>query len=68
VAFVSLAAITDASLLPDVVVRSLRLTLTGPPAEQVLAYLRRRSMLLVLDNCGSPDVSGITVKFAIMGA
>ncbi len=50
-AFVSLAAITDANLIPDVVARSLRLTLTGPPAEQVLAYLRRRSLLLVLDNC-----------------
>jgi len=51
VAFVSLAAITDASLIPDVVARSLRLTLTGQPAEQVLAYLGRRSMLLLLDNC-----------------
>jgi predicted ATPase/transcriptional regulator with XRE-family HTH domain len=51
VAFVSLAAISDAALIPDAVARSLRLTLTGPAAEQVLAYLRRRNMLLILDNC-----------------
>jgi predicted ATPase/transcriptional regulator with XRE-family HTH domain len=50
-AFVSLAAMTDATLIPDAVARSLGLTLTEPPAEQVLAYLRRRSMLLLLDNC-----------------
>lgn len=50
-AFVSLAAITSAHLLPDAVAYSLRLALSGPPAEQVLAYLRRRSLLLVLDNC-----------------
>ena len=51
VAFVSLAAVTDANLIPDEVARSLRLTLTAAPAEQVLAYLRRRNMLLILDNC-----------------
>ncbi len=50
-AFASLAALTDTTLIPDAVARSLRLTLTGPPADQVLAYLRRRSLLLVLDNC-----------------
>ena len=50
-AFVSLAAITDAKLIPDAVARSLGLTLTEPPAEQVLAYLRRRRLLLLLDNC-----------------
>ena len=37
--------------IPAAVARSLRLTLNGPPAEQVLAYLHRRSLLLVLDNC-----------------
>jgi predicted ATPase/transcriptional regulator with XRE-family HTH domain len=51
VAFVSLAAMADANLIPDEVARSLRLTLTGSPPEQVLAYLRRRNMLLILDNC-----------------
>jgi transcriptional regulator with XRE-family HTH domain len=51
VAFVSLAAISNSGVIPDLVARSLRLTPTGPAAEQVLSYLRRRSMLLVLDNC-----------------
>lgn len=49
--FVSLAAINDANLIPDTIARSLRLVLSGPAAEQVIAYLRRRSLLLVLDNC-----------------
>ncbi len=51
VAFVSLAAMSDTNSIPDAVARSLRLTLSGPAAEQVLAFLRRRSMLLILDNC-----------------
>jgi predicted ATPase len=46
VAFVSLAALTDANAIPDAIARSLRLTLSGPPAEQVLSFLRRRRMLL----------------------
>jgi predicted ATPase/transcriptional regulator with XRE-family HTH domain len=50
-AFVALANFTDATLIPDAIARSLRLTLSGPPAEQVLAYLHRRSLLLILDNC-----------------
>ncbi|MGH9853211.1 MAG: ATP-binding protein, partial [Blastocatellia bacterium] len=54
-AFASLAALTDAALIADVIARSLRLTLSGPAAEQVLSYLRRRSMLLILDNCEQLD-------------
>jgi predicted ATPase/transcriptional regulator with XRE-family HTH domain len=50
-AFVSLANTTDAALIPDAVARSLRLTLNGPSAEQVLVYLHRRRLLLILDNC-----------------
>jgi predicted ATPase/transcriptional regulator with XRE-family HTH domain len=50
-AFVSLAAIIDAHSVPDALARSLHLTLSGPPAEQILAFLRRRSLLLILDNC-----------------
>jgi len=55
VAFVPLAAITDVHAIPDAVSRSLLLALSGPAAEQVLAFLRRRSMLLVLDNCEQLD-------------
>ncbi|MHB8630113.1 MAG: tetratricopeptide repeat protein [Aggregatilineales bacterium] len=51
VAFVSLATITDTTLIPDVIAQNLRMTLTGPATEQVPAYLHRRTMLLVLDNC-----------------
>ena len=51
VVFVSLAVTTDTSLIPDTVARSLRLTLSGSSSEQVLTYLRRRSVLLILDNC-----------------
>ena len=53
-AFVSLAALTDAEGLPGAIARSLRLVLGGStsmPAEQVTAFLRRRRMLLILDNC-----------------
>jgi predicted ATPase/transcriptional regulator with XRE-family HTH domain len=55
VAFVPLTAMTDATLIPNAVASSLRLTLSGPPAEQVLAYLHRRSLLLILDNCEQLD-------------
>jgi len=51
VAFVPLVSVTDSALIPDVVAPSLRLTVSGQSAEQVLAYLSRRSMLIVLDNC-----------------
>lgn len=54
-AFVSLAAIADPHSIPDAVARSLRLTLSGPAAEQVPAYLRRRRVLLILDNCEQLD-------------
>ncbi|MEZ4669216.1 MAG: tetratricopeptide repeat protein [Anaerolineae bacterium] len=51
VLFVSLAAVTDAALIPASIATSLRLTLAGPPETQLVAYLRSRTMLLVLDNC-----------------
>lgn len=51
VAYISLTAITDTSLIPETIARGLRLTLSGPPAEQVLAYLRRANLVLILDNC-----------------
>lgn len=54
-AFVPLAAITNAALIADAIARGLRLTLTGTASEQVQAYLRRRNMLLVLDNCEQLD-------------
>jgi predicted ATPase/transcriptional regulator with XRE-family HTH domain len=49
--FVPLTAITTTALIPDAIAGSLHLTLMGPSAELVLSYLRRRNMLLVLDNC-----------------
>ena len=54
-AFASLAAIRETALIPDVVARSLRLTLSESPAKQLLAYLHLRSMLLILDNCDQLD-------------
>ncbi len=50
-AFLPLAAVTDANSIPEAVARSLRLILSRPPAEQLVTYLRRRQMLLILDNC-----------------
>ncbi|HVO42816.1 MAG TPA: helix-turn-helix domain-containing protein [Aggregatilineales bacterium] len=67
VAFVSLTAITDSASIPDAVAQSLRVPLTGPPAEQVLAYLRRRTMLLVLDNC-EQLVGDLTWLFELLAA
>jgi predicted ATPase/transcriptional regulator with XRE-family HTH domain len=50
-AFVPLAEVTNAGAIPDAIGGSLRLSLSGLPAEGVLAFLRRRSMLLILDSC-----------------
>jgi predicted ATPase len=50
-AFIAVAGITGASAIPGAVARGLHLTISGPPAEQVEAFLRRRRMLLLLDNC-----------------
>jgi predicted ATPase/transcriptional regulator with XRE-family HTH domain len=49
--FVSLVNLTDTAMIPDMLARSLGLSITGSPDEQVMAFLRRRSLLLVLDNC-----------------
>lgn len=51
VLFVSLASITDAALIPGVIANALRLTLSDISEVQVLAYLRAKTMLLILDNC-----------------
>jgi predicted ATPase/transcriptional regulator with XRE-family HTH domain len=50
-AFVPLESITDAAAVSEAIARSLRLTLIGPANEQVLAFLQRRNLLLILDNC-----------------
>ncbi len=55
VAFVPLTEITDPDLIPGAIARSLGLTLSGPPAEQLLAFLHHRTLLLVLDNCEQLD-------------
>ncbi|MFN8418382.1 MAG: tetratricopeptide repeat protein [Anaerolineae bacterium] len=55
VCFIPLAAISDAKLIPDAIAQSLRLGLSGSPNEQVIVYLRRHPMLLVLDNCEQLD-------------
>lgn len=49
---VELAAYTDPSHIPEIVVRALGLVATHqPPLERVLEHLRERQVLLVLDNC-----------------
>jgi predicted ATPase/transcriptional regulator with XRE-family HTH domain len=59
-AFVALAGVSEARAVPEAMARSLRLTLSGPPGEQVIASLRRWSVLLLLDNCeqlaGDPEL------------
>ena len=53
VAFVELAALTDAALVPSTVARALAVSeVTGQPLLDTLAtYLRGQQILLVLDNC-----------------
>ncbi len=51
VVFVPLASVIDAALMPIAIAQRLHLVLSGPPADQLLAYLRARTMLLALDNC-----------------
>jgi predicted ATPase/DNA-binding XRE family transcriptional regulator len=48
-AFVPLATVTEASVIPTTIIRSLNLSLTSE--EQLLNALRQQKMLLVLDNC-----------------
>jgi len=52
VAFVALAPIRDPDLVPPTIAHALGIQLAGaaPPLEQVIAYLRDRRTLLVLDN------------------
>jgi predicted ATPase/class 3 adenylate cyclase len=52
VCYVALAAITDATLVASAIVRRLGLQESGPtpPEELLFGHLRRREMLLVLDN------------------
>ena len=50
--YAELAALTDLTLIPDIVTRALGLISSDRPAqEQLLDYLRERHVLLVLDNC-----------------
>lgn len=49
--FVPLAAVTDAALIPNHIAYSLNLSLTASADQQLVAYLRDKSLLLVLDNC-----------------
>jgi predicted ATPase/transcriptional regulator with XRE-family HTH domain len=49
--FVPLVTVSEAAALPEAVAHSLRLALSGPPAEQVVGFLRRQRLLLILDNC-----------------
>jgi predicted ATPase/DNA-binding XRE family transcriptional regulator len=51
VVFVPLAAVTDLSLMPATIAHSLHLALSGSAEAQLFAYLRDKTMLLVLDNC-----------------
>lgn len=50
--FIDLAALSDASLVPTAIASMLRLSVRSTdPVPSLLAYLRGRRMLLVLDNC-----------------
>jgi predicted ATPase/transcriptional regulator with XRE-family HTH domain len=49
--FVPLASLTDARLMPLSVAQSLNLSLSGQLDAQLFAYLRDKSLLLVVDNC-----------------
>ena len=51
VAFVPLTAVTDGSLIASSIAHSLRLESSGTAQLELLAYLRAKTMLLVLDNC-----------------
>jgi predicted ATPase/DNA-binding XRE family transcriptional regulator len=51
VAFVPLAAVTDATLIPTSLTHSLQIPLSGLPETQLRGFLRNRAILLVLDNC-----------------
>lgn len=50
--FIDLAALTDGSLVPTAIASMLRLSVRSTdPVPSLLAYLRERRMLLILDNC-----------------
>ncbi|MCC6613719.1 MAG: helix-turn-helix domain-containing protein [Anaerolineae bacterium] len=49
VIFVPLVASTEAELIPGAIIHSLNLPLNGE--EQLMAYLRDQTLLIVLDNC-----------------
>ena len=50
--FIDLAALSDASLVPTAIASMLRLSVRSTdPVPSLLAYLRDKRMLLVLDNC-----------------
>jgi transcriptional regulator with XRE-family HTH domain len=49
--FVPLATISTTSLIPTSIAHSLNLALSGSAEAQLFAYLRDKTLLLVLDNC-----------------
>ncbi len=49
--FVPLAPVEDPAMIPSAIAQSLNITLSGAAEEQLAAYLRQQSLLLVLDNC-----------------
>jgi predicted ATPase/DNA-binding SARP family transcriptional activator len=48
--FVDASTVRDAALLAPAIVHALELTESGPPEDALAAYLRDRSMLLLVDN------------------
>ncbi len=53
VAFISVAGVESEAALVPTIADAVQLSLAGasPPAQQLLAYLQQREMLLLLDNC-----------------
>jgi transcriptional regulator with XRE-family HTH domain len=64
--FVPLASVSETAAIPEAVARALRLNLSSPPEAQVLSLLRRRRVLLILDNCEqlSGDLGWLAVLLA----
>ena len=66
---VELAPVQDAELVPDTVVAALGLRgATGVPDEALVAHLRDRALLLILDNCEHlRDAAGALVRRLLDG-
>ncbi|MCE7986684.1 MAG: NACHT domain-containing protein [Caldilinea sp. CFX5] len=60
--FVPLAAVNDSTLLASTILTAVGSTDLNPPQNKLIAFLRRKTMLLVLDNLEqllSPPLSGV---------